>query len=124
MATEEHSIVVKTYRARNLTNANALLQAETQNEAWAEGCVVSSQAWAPGERTTAGIIFLILGVIGALEIFSPLRPTYADDSVWLPIQMVGACILLYYGLTSRALGTLSVTFARRAPESGAETSGR
>jgi hypothetical protein len=103
-------VVVKTYQARTLADATALLQGDT-NAAWADGYALSSQAWAPGGRTPAGIICLILGV---LFLLSPV-PIASISKNPIPILvLVGiALFFIYAGVVSRSPGTLSVTFARQ-----------
>jgi hypothetical protein len=107
MAAQWPPVVVKTYQARTLADATAQLQVEAQ-AAWADGYAVSSQTWAPGGRSIAGNICLVLGVlwvIGALALllFIPIPAL---------IQLGVAIFFVYAGAKSESQGTLAVTFAR------------
>ena len=107
MATGWPPVVVKTFPARTLAEATALLQRDA-SAAWADGYAVSSQTWAPGGRSIAGNICLVLGVlwaIGALALllFVPVPAL---------IQLVVAIVFIYIGAKSVSPGTLAVTFTR------------
>jgi hypothetical protein len=107
MATEWPPVVAKSYQARTLAEATALLQRDA-GAAWADGYALSSQTWAPGGRSVAGVICLVLGllwVLGAVwvALFSPLLAL---------VQLAIAIFFVFAGVKSASPGTLAVTFAR------------
>lgn len=102
MAAELPPVWVKTYQARTMPEATALLQGDA-TAAWADGYSIGSQVWADGGRTSAAAACLFLGV----------TVLAAGVLLWLPLCLAGLFLLVAGALSGKGPGTLSVTFARR-----------
>ena len=100
----------KTYRARTQTDAVKEFQADASILARA-GWAPTTQLWAQGGRSTAGVIWLI---IAAPIILLGVLTVLLFPAAGLVLLVVGGIFVLI-GNTGRSSGELSVTFERRSP---------